>query len=116
MHHRVIATDVEYAVTTQEIQIRLIIHVVEVCALRSRIYLVEPDDPLSSHQGWVHVALVQLIVFTQPRRYDFLQIKSHWATFCEVAGNATATASNPDKLDGRLSSGWFFPVNIVPAA
>src|SRR5882724_1814221 len=30
--------------------------------------------------------------------------------------NATATASNPDKLDGRPSSGRFFPVNIVPTA
>src|SRR5207302_10491433 len=72
-----IAPNVENAVTAEKIQIRLVIHVMQVCALRARIHLVEPDYSLRSHQRWVHVLFVQLVIFAQSRRDNFLQIKRH---------------------------------------
>ena len=67
-----ISTDVEYAVAAQEIQIQLVIHVVEIRALGPRIDFVEADHPLRCNQRAVHVPLMQLIIFTQPRSYNFL--------------------------------------------
>src|ERR1700682_6228990 len=50
LHGRMIATDVENAVAAQKIEIRLVIHVVEVSALGARIDLVEPNNALCGHE------------------------------------------------------------------
>src|SRR5215475_7208477 len=79
-----ISSNVENTVAAQKIQIRLIIHVVEVCAFRARIDLVEPDYSLRLHQRRVYVTLVKLVILTQSRCDNFLQIKSHSLTFCDL--------------------------------
>src|SRR5262245_444629 len=79
-----ISSNVENTVAAQKIQIRLIIHVVEVCAFRTRIDLVEPDYSLRLHQRRVYVTLVKLVILTQSRCDNFLQIKSHSLTFCDL--------------------------------
>src|SRR5882757_117672 len=75
--HWVISTDVENAVAAQKIQIRLIIHVEEICAFGARIDLVETDDALRCHERAVYVPLVQLVVFAETRGDNLLQIESH---------------------------------------
>src|SRR5215468_2757716 len=77
LHYRVLPTDVENAVAAQKIQIRLVVHVVEIRALGSRIHFVETDDALRCHERAVYVPLVQFVVFPQARRDNLLQIKSH---------------------------------------
>src|SRR5580765_5281482 len=76
-HHRVISTNVENAVAAQKIQIRLVIHVVEIRALRARIDFVETDDALRRYERAVYVPLVQFIVFAKTRGDNLLQIESH---------------------------------------
>src|SRR3954462_13585328 len=76
-HHRVIASDVENAVAAQKIEIRLVIHVVEIRALRSRIHLVEPDDALGCYERAIYVPIVQFIIFAKTRGNNLLQIESH---------------------------------------
>src|SRR6476661_8170047 len=76
-HQRVIATDVENTVAAQKIQIRLVIHVVEIRALGPRIDFVETDDALRSHERAVYVPLVQFVVFAKTRGDNLLQIESH---------------------------------------
>jgi hypothetical protein len=83
-HYRMIPPDVEHAVAAQKIQVRLIIHVIQVRAFRSRIDLVEPDDSLRLHQRRVYMSLMELVIFTQSRRDNFLQIKSHPVMFCDL--------------------------------
>ena len=70
-----IAADVENAVAAQEIQIRRVIHVVEIRALGSRIDLVETDDALCRHQRPVQMTLMQLVILAQARGDDFFQVK-----------------------------------------
>src|SRR4029453_544567 len=72
-----IPTDVENAVAAQKIQIRLIIHVEEICAFGARIDFVETDDALRCHERAVYVPLVQLVVFAKTRGDNLLQIESH---------------------------------------
>src|SRR5262245_66634331 len=79
-----IPANVEDAVAAQKIQVWLTIHVVKVCAFRSRIDLVEPDYSLRLHQRRVYVTLVKLVILTQSRCDNFLQIKSHSLTFCDL--------------------------------
>src|SRR5439155_14186339 len=76
-HQRVISTNVENAIAAQKIQIRLIIHVVEIRALGPRIDFVETDDALRRHERAVYVPLVQFVVFAKTRDDNLLQIKSH---------------------------------------
>src|SRR6478672_11059514 len=76
-HQRVIASDVENAVAAQKIQIRLVIHVVEIRALGARIDFVETDDALRRHERAVYVPLVQFVVFAKTRGDNLLQIESH---------------------------------------
>ena len=76
-HHRVISTNVENAIAAQEIQIRLVIHIEEICALRTGIDFVETDDALRCHERAVYVPLVQLIIFAETRGDNLLQIESH---------------------------------------
>src|SRR5207249_6790354 len=83
-HYRMITPDVEHAIAAQKIQVRLIIHVVEVRALGSRIHLVEPDHSLRLDQRRVYMALVELVIFTQACRDNFLQIESHPVMFCDL--------------------------------
>jgi hypothetical protein len=73
----VISTDVENAVAAQKIQIRLVIHVIEIGALAPRIDFVETDDALRCHERAVYVSLVQFVVFAKTRSDDLLQIESH---------------------------------------
>src|SRR6476661_4003837 len=76
-HQGVISTDVENAVAAQKIQIRLIIHIVEIGALSPRIDFVETDDALRRHERAVYVPLVQFVVFAKTRGDNLLQIESH---------------------------------------
>src|SRR6476620_7860584 len=76
-HQRVIATDVENTVAAQKIQIRLVIHVVEIRALGPGIDFVETDDALRCHERTVYVPLVQFVVFAKTRGDNLLQIESH---------------------------------------
>src|SRR6266550_551138 len=76
-HQWVISTDDKNAVAAQEIQIRLIIHVEEICAFGARIDLVETDDALRCHERAVYVPLVQFVVFAKTRGDHLLQIESH---------------------------------------
>ena len=57
-HQRVISTDVENAVATQEIEIRLVIHIVEIRALGTRIDFVEADDALRCYQSAIDIPFV----------------------------------------------------------
>src|SRR6266581_4685993 len=104
-----ISPDVENAIAAQEIETGGIIHVIEIRALRSRIDLVETDHALRRHQCAVHVPLVQLIILTQPRCDDFLQVKRHGVTLYDLRSkrnrDTPATASNLDTLHGRPSPG-----------
>src|SRR5690349_6009934 len=72
-----ISADVKNAVAAQEIQIRLVVHVVEVGALGARIDFVETNHPLRRYESAVYVALVQVVVFAQTRGDNLLQIESH---------------------------------------
>src|SRR6476659_7963600 len=72
-----IATDVENAVAAQKIQIRLVVHVVEIRALGTGIDFVETDDALRRHERAVYVPLVQFVVFAKTRGDNLLQIESH---------------------------------------
>src|SRR6188472_1205218 len=76
-HQRVISTSVENAIATQKVQIRLIIHIEEICALSTGIDFVETDDALCCHERAVYVPLVQLIIFAETRGDNLFQIESH---------------------------------------
>src|SRR5882757_975691 len=76
-HQWMISTDIENAVAAQKIQIRLVIHVEEICAFGARIDFVETDDALRCHKRAVYVPLVQLVVFAKTRGDNLLQIESH---------------------------------------
>src|SRR5437764_14109497 len=73
-HQRVIASDVEYAVAAQKIEIRLVIHVVEISALGTRIDFVETDHALRRHERAVYMPVVQFVVFAKTRGDNLLQI------------------------------------------
>jgi len=81
-----VPANVENTVAAQKIQIRLAVHIVEIGPFGPCIDFVEANHSLRCYQRWVYMALVQLIVLTQPCRYDFLQIKSHCGMFCDVYG------------------------------
>src|SRR5882724_12465649 len=76
-HQRVVSTDVEDAVAAQKIQIRLVIHVVEICAFGARIDFVETDDALRGHQRAVYMPVVQFVIFAKTRGDNLLKIESH---------------------------------------
>ena len=71
-HYRMIPSDIENAVAAKEIEVRLVIHVVEVRALCPRIDFVEPDHALRGHERAVHMPFMQLIILTQARGDNFL--------------------------------------------
>ena len=79
-----VPTDIENAVAAQEIEIGGVIHVVEVGALGPRIDLVEPDHALRGDERAIEMLLMQLVIFAEPSRDDFLQVKSHaeWSAIC----------------------------------
>ncbi len=70
LHHGMVPPDVENAVAAEEIEIRLVIHVVEISAFRAGIDFVEPDDALGRNQGAVQMPLVQFVIFAESRRDD----------------------------------------------
>src|SRR5207249_12286528 len=80
LHDGMIPSDIENAVTAQKIEVRLVIHVVEVRALCPRIDLVEPNHALRSHERAVYMPFGKLIILTQPRGANLPSIPSHWAT------------------------------------
>src|SRR6266498_5169692 len=106
-HNRMIPPDVEHAVTAQKIQVRLIIHVVQVRAFRSRIDLVEPDHSLRLHQRRVYVSLVELVILAQSRRDNFLQIKSHPVMFCDLHSKRKRNAMSNASSYWRQSSIYY---------
>jgi hypothetical protein len=73
----VISTNVENAIAAQKVQIRLIIHIEEICALGTGIDFVETDNALGCHERAVYVPLVQLIIFAETRGDNLFQIESH---------------------------------------
>ena len=77
LHHRMIPANVENGIAAQEIEIGGVIHVIEISAFRSGVDLVETDYALRRDERPIHVPMMQLVVFTQPCRDDFLQIKRH---------------------------------------
>src|SRR5262249_35843412 len=77
LHQRMIPTDVENAIAAQKIEIRLVIHIVEIRALGPRIDFVETDDALRCHKGAVYVPLMQFIILAKTRSDNLLQIESH---------------------------------------
>ncbi len=76
-HQRMVASDVENTVAAQKIEIRRVIHVVEISAFSAGIDLVEADDPLRLHQRAIQMLLVQIVIFAQTRGDDLFQIESH---------------------------------------
>ena len=77
LHRGMVAADIENAVAAQEIEVGVLIHVVEISALRPGIDLVETDDALGRDQRAIEVPLVQLVVFAEPGCDDFFQVKCH---------------------------------------
>src|SRR5438477_5891236 len=88
-----VPADVENAVAAQEIEIRNIVHVVEIGAFSPGIHLVETDDTLGCNQGPVQMPLVQVVVLAQARRDDLFQIKSHAPTFCDLRSKRKRSAA-----------------------
>src|SRR5205085_8851382 len=76
LHHRMVPADIENGIAAEEIEISGIIHVIQISAFCSGVDLVETDDPLGRDQGAIDVPMMQLVVFTQPCRDDFLDRKS----------------------------------------
>src|SRR5262249_25147560 len=77
LHYRMISTDVKNTVAAQKIQIRLIIHVVQIRALSAPVDFVETNDALCCHECAVYVPLVQFVVLAKTRGDNLLQIESH---------------------------------------
>ena len=101
LHHRMISPDVENAVAAQKIEIRGVIHVVEVSALRPRIDFVETDDTLSGDERAIDVPLVQLVILAQSRRDDLFQVKSHARTFSDLRAERKLV-DRPRMLSGAM--------------
>ena len=79
-----VAADIENAVAAQEIEIGGVIHVVEIGALGSRIDFVEPDHALCRDERAIEMPLMQFVIFPEPRRDDFFQVKTHGAMFLDL--------------------------------
>src|SRR3954447_17697465 len=102
-HQWVIASDVENAVAAQKIEVRLVIHVVEIRALRSRIHLVKPDDALGCYERAIYVPIVQFIIFAKTRGNNLLQIESHETKTSAIRvrnANCVGRLCQPRKLSG----------------
>src|SRR6059058_266160 len=97
-----IAPDIENRVAAEKIEIRLVIHVVEIRALGPGIDFVEPDDALRLHERAVQMLLVQLVILAQARGDDLLQIETHAAeSFRDLGGERNC--SRP-ALSGRTAT------------
>ncbi len=70
LHRGMVAADVENAVAAEKIEIRLVIHVVEIGALGPGIDFVEADDALGRNEGAVQMPLVQFVIFAETGRDD----------------------------------------------
>src|SRR5205807_282251 len=104
-HDGMIAPDVENAEAAQEVEIRRVIHVVEIRALGPRIDLVETDHPLHGDERAVKVALVQLVVFSEPRRHDLFQVECHEDRVADVAAKRNAAPTQVPVLFAVILSG-----------
>ena len=87
-HHRMVPANIENAVATEKIEIRLVVHVVEIRALGPGIDFIESDDALRRHERAIDVPLVQLVILAQPRGHDFLQVKGHGNCVGDLPQNA----------------------------
>src|SRR5205085_3906994 len=86
-------------VAAQKIEIRGVIHVVEIRAFRSRIDLVETDNALGGDECAVQMAFVELVIFSQPCRDDFFQLKSHGQWSAIWTANATLRLPIPEGVE-----------------
>ena len=77
LHDRVIAPKIKDTVAAQKIEIRLVIHIVEIGALGTRIDFVEADNALRCYQRAVHMPVVQFVILAQTRSDNLLQVESH---------------------------------------
>src|ERR1043166_9365900 len=110
-----VAPDIENAVAAQKIEIRLVIHVVEVRALCPRIDFVESDHALRSHQCAVQVPLVKLIILTQSRANNLLKIQGHSQFSAIRDGNANCQGQ-PSALLYIAARGLRLPAGGYPCA
>src|SRR5207248_8735677 len=72
LHDRMITADVENGIAAEEIEIGGVIHIIQISAFRSGIDSVETDYALGGDEGSINVPMMQLVIFTQPCRDDFL--------------------------------------------
>jgi hypothetical protein len=72
-----IAADIIDAVAAQEIEVSVSIEIVEVSPLCTGVDVIEADDPLHLHEGGIQVARVQVVVFTEARCDEALQVERH---------------------------------------
>src|SRR5437762_1490054 len=90
-----IPPNIENAVAAQKIEIRLVIHVVEIRALSPSIDFVETDNALRGNKRAIQMPLVQLVIFAQPRGDNLFQIKSHAQCSAICATNANGGSAAP---------------------
>src|SRR6266850_4616022 len=113
----VISTDVENAVAAQKIQIRMVIHVEEICAFGARIDFVETDDALRRHERAVYVPLMQFVVFAKTRGDNLLQIESHEEEILSDSRSKRKSRSHaPVTHQCRFSCKWHRVVATKKAA
>ena len=70
-----IATDVEDAVATEEVEVVLSVEVVEVGSFAPSIDFVETDRPLNFDEGTVYVLVMQVVILTQPGEDRVFQVE-----------------------------------------
>jgi len=75
LNGRVVAADVEDAVTTEKVEVVLTVKVVEVGSFASSIDLVETDGPLNFDECTVYVLVVQVVVLAQPGEDRVFQVE-----------------------------------------
>src|SRR5437588_8946726 len=88
-----VAADIEHGIAAEKIEISGVIHIIQVSAFRSGIDLVETDYALGRDERSINVPMMQLVVFTQPCRDDFLQIKRHMQCSLIYRSNANVVAA-----------------------
>ena len=75
LNRGMVATDIEDAVTAEEVEVVLAVEVVEVGSFASSIDLVETDGPLNFDERTVHVLVVQIVVLAQPGEDRVFQVE-----------------------------------------
>src|SRR5882762_8052850 len=100
-----------------KIQIRMVIHVEEICAFGARIDFVETDDALRRHERAVYVPLMQFVVFAKTRGDNLLQIESHEEEILSDSRSKRKSCSHaPVTHQCRFSCKWHRGVATKKAA